>query len=88
MKKMITTALSLFVLASLTGYVYAETAPVAQAEKPAVAPQKDKHGKQHTATKSDKSTEKSTTDAPEIGSKTEETQGRGLPKAFSNSEGQ
>jgi hypothetical protein len=84
MKKMITTALSLFVLASLTGYVYAETAPVTQTEKPAVTPQKGKHGKQHTATKTDKST----TDAPQIGSKTEETQGRGLPKAFSNSEGQ
>jgi hypothetical protein len=92
MKKVIIVALSIIALAGLTGVSYAEeTAPVVKAEKPQVAaPKKDKHAKkQAAASQTDKqAADKPQTDAPQIGSKTDAVQGRGLPKAFSNSEGQ
>ncbi len=98
MKKVITVALGIVVLASLTGVAYAEdTAPVAQAEKPqaAAAPKKSKHVKKQPAAVSqtekqvnEQAVDKPKTDAPKIGSETDAAQGRGLPKAFSNSEGQ
>jgi hypothetical protein len=86
MKKLIMQALSVFILATLTGYVYAETTSVVEKEKqPAVTAQKDKQLKKQSSTAK---VDKQKTDAPQIGTKTEESQGRGLPKAFSNSEGQ
>lgn len=97
MKKVIIVALGIVALASLTGVAYAEdTAPVVQAEKPqAATPKKSKHVKKQPAVASQtekqvdkQAVDKPKTDAPKIGSETDTTQGRGLPKAFSNSEGQ
>ncbi|MCX7066813.1 MAG: hypothetical protein NTW85_03820 [Methylococcales bacterium] len=93
MKQVMIVALGIVALASLTGVSYAEdTAPVVQAEKPqVVAPKKSKHIKKQpaAASQTDKqAVDKPKTDAPKIGSETDAAQGRGLPKAFSNSEGQ
>ena len=104
MKKIMIVALSIFALANLTTYVYAaDTAPAAEttpaatatetvpataapAEKPKSAThKKSKSSKKHTTpVKKDKTAETPAADA----TKADESQGRGLPKAFSNSEGQ
>jgi hypothetical protein len=85
MKKITMVALSIIVLANLTGIANAETTtPVAQAEKQLVAAAEkgDQAKKQHKISEqADKQQS-----APQIGSKTDEAQGRGLPKAFSGSE--